>query len=72
LEVGLLEVVGQLELSNDAMKNQVYSSHPFYAIINFRGAIPMYIPVVWGIRVPPKIMRTCLAFTHLQMKLHLI
>jgi hypothetical protein len=58
----LLAVVCQLELNNytDALlwcyeKSGVYSSHSFYAIINFRGVTPMYIPAVWVIRVPPKI-----------------
>jgi hypothetical protein len=35
-------------------KSGVYSSHS-YAIINFKGVTLMYIPPVWGIRIPPKI-----------------
>jgi hypothetical protein len=33
----------------------VYSSHSFYAIINYMGVTPVYIPVVWSVSVPPKI-----------------
>jgi hypothetical protein len=33
----------------------VYSSHSFYAIINYRGVKPIYIPAIWNIVVPPKI-----------------
>jgi hypothetical protein len=33
----------------------VYSSHTFYAIINYRGVAPLYIPAVWSVNVPPKI-----------------
>lgn len=33
----------------------VYSSSSLYAIINFRGVKPVYIPSVWSIVVPPRI-----------------
>jgi hypothetical protein len=33
----------------------VYSSNSFYAIINYRGVKPIYIPAIWNIVVPPKI-----------------
>jgi hypothetical protein len=33
----------------------IYSSQSCYAIINFRGVTPIYIPAVWNIKVPPKI-----------------
>jgi hypothetical protein len=36
-------------------KSGTFSSHFCYAIINFRGVIPMYIPAIWNIRVPPKV-----------------
>jgi hypothetical protein len=29
----------------------VYSSHSFYAIINYRGVTPVYIPAVWSVCV---------------------
>jgi hypothetical protein len=32
-----------------------YSSHSFYAIINYRGVTPIYIPVIWSVNVSPKI-----------------
>jgi hypothetical protein len=32
-----------------------YSSQSFYAIINYRGITPIYIPAVWNIVVPPKV-----------------
>jgi hypothetical protein len=31
-----------------------YSSHSFYAIINYRGLAPIYILAVWSVNVPPK------------------
>jgi hypothetical protein len=33
----------------------VCSSHSFYAIINYRGVIHIYIPAVLSVNVPPKI-----------------
>ena len=33
----------------------IYSSSSLYAIINFRGVTPVYIPSVWSIVVPPRI-----------------
>jgi hypothetical protein len=33
----------------------VYSSYSLYSIINFRGALSMYISIVWEIRVPPRV-----------------
>jgi hypothetical protein len=36
-------------------KSGVYSSQSFYAIINFRGLKPVYIPAIWGVQVPQKI-----------------
>jgi hypothetical protein len=32
-----------------------YSSQSFYAIINYRGITPIYIPAVWNIVLPPKV-----------------
>jgi hypothetical protein len=32
-----------------------YSSQFLYAIINYRGITPMYIPALWSVPVPPKI-----------------
>jgi hypothetical protein len=33
----------------------VYSASSLYAIINFRGITPIFIPAVWKIVVPPRI-----------------
>jgi hypothetical protein len=33
----------------------VYSTQSLYAVINFRGVQPVYIPSVWKINVPPRI-----------------
>jgi hypothetical protein len=33
----------------------IYSSQSLYAIINFRGVKPVYLPSVWKIIVPPRI-----------------
>jgi hypothetical protein len=36
-------------------KKRVYSSHSFYVIINYRGVLPIYIPVIWSVMVSPKV-----------------
>jgi hypothetical protein len=33
----------------------VYSSHSCYAIVNYRGVKPVYVPVVWNVMVPPRV-----------------
>ena len=35
--------------------NGIYSSKSMYAIINFRGVRPLYLPAVWDLKVPPRI-----------------
>src|SRR4051794_27693296 len=35
--------------------NGVYSVRSFYAIVNFRGIIPVYIPSLWKIHIPPRV-----------------
>jgi hypothetical protein len=32
----------------------VYSSKSLYAIVNFRGVQPVYLPVVWDLKIPPE------------------
>ena len=32
----------------------VYSVSSLYAIINFRGVLPVYVQAVWKVKVPPK------------------
>jgi hypothetical protein len=49
-----------LNEENDALiwmwePNGVYSVKSMYAIINFRGIIPVNIHFVWKLKVPPKI-----------------
>jgi hypothetical protein len=58
----LLSVVDKLVLNEEPdtliwcyNNSGVYYSQSFYAIINCRGIIPSYIPVVWNIVVPPKV-----------------
>lgn len=34
----------------------VYSSSSLYAIINFGGVMPIYIPAVWNLKVPPRVL----------------
>jgi hypothetical protein len=58
----LIVVVEQINISDesDALiwgcdRTGVYSSHSFYAIINYRGVTPIFIPTVWSVNVPPKI-----------------
>jgi hypothetical protein len=36
-------------------RSGVYSSHSFYAVINYRGIKPMFIPAIWKVGVPPKV-----------------
>ena len=33
----------------------VYSSKSLYAIVNFRGVQPVYLPSVWEIKIPPRV-----------------
>jgi hypothetical protein len=33
----------------------IHSSHSFYAIVNYRGVRPVYVPTIWNVMVPPKI-----------------
>jgi hypothetical protein len=33
----------------------LYTSQSLYAIINFRGVTPVYIPAVWNLNVPPRV-----------------
>lgn len=35
--------------------NGSYSSKSLYAIINFRGVQPIYLPAVWDLKIPPRI-----------------
>jgi hypothetical protein len=57
----LVSVVEQVNLKDgpDSLvwvwdRSGVYSSHLFYAIINYRGIKPVYIPAIWKVGVPPK------------------
>jgi hypothetical protein len=47
-------------------RNGVYSSHSFYAIINYRGGgvKPVYIPAIWKIGVPPKVQMFLWLLSH--------
>jgi hypothetical protein len=38
----------------------VYSSQSLYAVINFRGVTPIYIPAVWSLVIPPRVHFLCL------------
>ena len=33
----------------------IYSSKSLYAIANFRGVQPIFLPAVWSVRIPPKV-----------------
>src|SRR4051794_28490663 len=35
--------------------NGIYSVKSFYAIVNFRGITPVYIPSLWRIHIPPRV-----------------
>lgn len=58
----LVEVASSITIANDTdaviwqyEQSGKYSSKSFYAIINFRGVMPVFIPAVWSVEVPPKI-----------------
>jgi len=35
--------------------NGVYFSRSLYKIVNFRGIVPVHVPVVWHLKIPPRI-----------------
>jgi hypothetical protein len=35
--------------------SRIYSSQSLYSVINFRGVIPVYVHVVWKLRIPSRI-----------------
>lgn len=35
--------------------NGIYSSQSLYKVINFRGILPVYSPVVWELKIPPRV-----------------
>jgi hypothetical protein len=58
----LCAVVGDVSFGGESdtlvwcyTKTGTYTTQSFYAIINYRGITPLYIPTVWSIVVPPKI-----------------
>jgi hypothetical protein len=58
----VLSIAASLELNNEDDEPVwqynslgVYSSQSLYRVINFRVVLPMFVPVVWKLRVPPRI-----------------
>jgi hypothetical protein len=58
----LVAIVEQMNLRDEPdcvvwvwNRSGAYSAHSFYAIINYRGVKPVYIPAIWKIGVPPKV-----------------
>jgi hypothetical protein len=58
----LLEIAKTISFSQDEDQliwqynsSGVYSSSSLYAIINFRGVKPIYLPAVWKLKIPPRI-----------------
>ena len=59
-----VEIVSVVQFSQegDALlwayeSSRIYSTHSIYAIINFRGGVqPVYIPCVWKIKAPPRVL----------------
>jgi hypothetical protein len=35
--------------------NGVYSSKSMYALFNFRGVTPIFLPAVWDLKIPPRV-----------------
>ena len=36
-----------------------YSVHSLYAVVNFRGVVPVHIPTVWKLDIPPEFISFC-------------
>jgi hypothetical protein len=60
--VELVLVVENLVLTDESdslvwcyHKSGVYSAQSLYAIINYRGVRPVYVPAIWKLDAPPKI-----------------
>jgi hypothetical protein len=58
----ILEIAKGITFSNSPDKliwkyesNGVYSSKSLYAIVNFRGIQPVYLPVVWDLKIAPRV-----------------
>jgi hypothetical protein len=58
----LLEIAKTISFSQDEDQliwqynsSGVYSSSSLYAIINFRGVKPIYLPAVWKLKIPARI-----------------
>jgi hypothetical protein len=58
----LVEIVSSVRFNNDGDalvwqldSKGVYTSQSLYSVINFRGVVPINIPVVWKIKIPPRI-----------------
>jgi hypothetical protein len=58
----LLAIAETIDLSNEEDQliwsyetNGVYSSKTMYALVNFRGVTPIYLPAVWDLQIPPRI-----------------
>jgi hypothetical protein len=58
----LLAIAETIDLSNEEDQliwsyetNGVYSSKTMYALVNFRGVTPIYLPAVWDLKIPPRI-----------------
>jgi hypothetical protein len=49
--IRLLDVEDSLVWKLDS--SGVYSSHSLYAVLNYHGVTPMFIPAVWKLHVPP-------------------
>jgi hypothetical protein len=58
----VVDIASTLELSKDEDEliwqfhsSGVYSSQSLYAVINFRGVTPVFVPAVWSLKVPPRV-----------------
>ena len=58
----LLGIINSISLSDDEDQllwrydsKGIYSSKSLYAIVNFRGVQPVYLPSVWEIKIPPRV-----------------
>jgi hypothetical protein len=58
----LVQIVNSIQFSGEAdaliwkfESNGVFTVKSMYAVINFKGVLPVYVHFVWDIKVPPKI-----------------
>jgi hypothetical protein len=67
----LLVIVNTISFSEDEDQliwqyetNGVYSSSSMYSLVNLRGVQPVFLPLVWKLKIPPRIQVFFWIFSH--------